>query len=136
MADSQKKLRVLIVDDDISFLCDMSVLLSSEFEIMTASGTRDAALMIEEFQPDCMLLDVNMPSHFGNDPATEGHDFLEHLRFTSEENKKNNLNIIIVSSSVSENQLQTDFDNSICAWFPKPPNLKKLKETIIKNKSL
>ncbi|MEK7630285.1 MAG: response regulator [Patescibacteria group bacterium] len=53
---------ILLVDDEENFLEVASVKLrSGGFEVVTANNAIDAISKAEEFQPDLILSDVNMP---------------------------------------------------------------------------
>jgi DNA-binding response OmpR family regulator len=65
--DSQnKKIKVLIAEDDVFILEMYSVKLSSEgFEVLTAGNGEEALKKIEEEKPDVVLLDLLMPKMDG-----------------------------------------------------------------------
>lgn len=58
--------RILAVDDESDVLLIIKTALHSEgFDVKTASSGPDALSMVEEFQPDLMILDLMMPEMTG-----------------------------------------------------------------------
>lgn len=54
--------RVLVVDDDVSILDTISSILTSEgYQVMAASGGREALAMMRSWHPTLVLLDMRMP---------------------------------------------------------------------------
>ncbi|MEJ5347678.1 MAG: response regulator [Desulfosoma sp.] len=82
--------RIVIIDDDPSFLeITGAILRRFGYEVMTASNTQDGLRLIEEEQPDLLVLDIMMAT------VDEGLRFAVKLR-QSEALRK--LPIIIVSA--------------------------------------
>lgn len=67
------KKRVLIVDDDanLSRLSGMILENSGKYEVMIVNESVRALPAASQFQPDVMLLDVDMPGKSGGDLASE-----------------------------------------------------------------
>lgn len=75
------KRKVLIVDDDVELVELMSdgFMLDNRFEIKTANNGFDAGMLVKEFRPDLVVLDVMLPDINGkevcqrvrNDPTME-----------------------------------------------------------------
>src|SRR5687767_7297404 len=59
--------RILIVDDDLQISAGLAALLSDDWEVRTAATGREAAVAFEEFSPDVVLLDVQLPDTTGID---------------------------------------------------------------------
>ncbi len=132
MKDWLEKPRVLIVDDDTEFISDLKVLLSSEFEILAASGTRRAMEILSERQPDCLLLDLNMPEYFGKDPKDEGLSFLKYLREDADPRMAARLPVIVLTARQGENPIENAGEYGIAGLYRKPPDIKHLKTAIWK----
>jgi CheY-like chemotaxis protein len=126
----QQKPLVLIVDDDADFVSDLAALLSSEFEIMSASDTREACDRWLEMRPDCILLDLNMPEYFGHDSAREGLAFLNHIRSAYESRTRALTPVIVVSACGDD--IATREAKALGAHhiFRKPLDIKHLKASI------
>jgi len=58
---TEPKVRVLAVDDDPDILKFTKTILAEEYEIITASDSENAPDKIIAYQPDILLLDVQMP---------------------------------------------------------------------------
>ena len=67
------KTRVLIVDDDVNLsrLSAMILENSEAYEVITEKDSRRALAVARQFQPEIMLLDVDMPHKTGGDLARE-----------------------------------------------------------------
>ena len=62
--NQQKKLRIIIVDDDEFITNELQKILQYEqYEVITAKNPKDADSLITNFQPNLMLLDLNMPGY-------------------------------------------------------------------------
>jgi CheY-like chemotaxis protein len=83
------KIRVLVVDDNKAFTDLMSGAFGDEFEVQTAE---DAALGLKkcsEWQPQVVLLDINMPSMNG----------IEFMRRMSLDRNTANIPVIVITAS-------------------------------------
>jgi len=61
-----RKLRILVVEDDVSVRLTISKLLSDQgYEVSTASDGFDALLRLQDTVPDLILSDLNMPQMSG-----------------------------------------------------------------------
>jgi CheY-like chemotaxis protein len=67
------KTRVLIVDDDVNLsrLSGMILENSGAYEVLTEKDSRRALAVARQFQPEILLLDVDMPHKTGGDLARE-----------------------------------------------------------------
>lgn len=66
--------RILLIDNDKDFLSDLSLLLSSDYEIITAVELKQAKSLIELKTPDIILLDLML------DKGQSGFELLDHFR--------------------------------------------------------
>jgi CheY-like chemotaxis protein len=126
----REKPRVLIVDDDDDFASDLGVLLSSEFEVRTATGTKQAWKLLGAHQPDCLLLDMNMPEFFGDDRSREGLSFLNHLRHHPELRRLNQVPVIVLTAYADVQTEQKARMYGVSVWCRKPPDIKRLTAAI------
>lgn len=53
--------RILIIEDNPDLLSILKELLSFEFEVATARRGEDGIALARTFQPDCVLLDLQLP---------------------------------------------------------------------------
>lgn len=121
---------VLIVDDDADFVSDLAIMLSSEFEIRSASNTREACDSWLEFHPDCILLDLNLPGYFSTQSEQEGLAFLEHLRTDYAVRSMPPTPVVVVSAFADENRAREARQKGADYIFHKPPNVNQLKASI------
>ena len=68
---------ILIVDDDPSIVAGLEALLSDEWEVRTAGTAREARAAFDDFSPDVVLLDMELPD-------ASGLDLLNELKMYSE----------------------------------------------------
>ncbi|WP_069988317.1 response regulator [Massilioclostridium coli] len=59
--------KILIVDDEISFLEILSDVLSKDFEVYTATGVLNALSVLRDKSVDCICSDLNMRDGTGLD---------------------------------------------------------------------
>jgi len=131
MAMWREKPKVLVVDDDLDFLSDISVMLSSEFEVTTVANTREAMHNWNSYKPDCVLVDMHMPRFFGDDPKTEGLSFITYMKQNFYDVKVNKTPVIIVSAFAGdETGRQRAGELGIRTMHKKPPDIRLLITSI------
>lgn len=59
--------KILLVDDDVSFLNILAMALTKDFEVYTATGVSEALSILEENYVDCVCSDLNMADGTGID---------------------------------------------------------------------
>lgn len=57
----QRKLKILLVDDDLINLKILSVILSEDYELEKVQFGQDALVSVKKFKPDIVLLDIMLP---------------------------------------------------------------------------
>ena len=57
----QEKKHILIIDDDIEILNALRILLEPKYKIMTISESLKVMSSLEDFQPDLIILDADLP---------------------------------------------------------------------------
>lgn len=130
MNNWQRKPRVLIVDDDDEFMADLKILLSSEFEVSTAMGTRRASELLAQHRFDCLLLDLQMPGYFGSNPDLEGLSFLGHIRADLNLDAKGRIPVIILTAHAGSGSMAAAEKYGISTLYQKPPDVKRLTAAI------
>jgi DNA-binding response OmpR family regulator len=116
MSGAQSK--ILVVDDEVKACQLFSRFLSSQgFLVQTASDGKEALIRVDEFQPNCILLDVRMP-----------HGGLELLsRFRK---KLPDSSIIMVSAIIEPGQVGDYLTEGAYACIKKPVDMNILLEKI------
>jgi len=130
MSNWQEKPRVLIVDDDDEFMADMKILLSPEFDVTTAMGTRRAHEMLSRQRYDCLLLDLRMPRHFGDNPDLEGLSFLRHLRTDTTMESTMDMPVIVLTAFGNQVARKAAGAHGVKTLYRKPPDIKRLTAAI------
>ena len=130
MALAPGKPRILIVDDDPDFISDITILLSSEFEIASAQDTVQAGDSWKKSPPECILLDLQMPKYYASDSRSEGLSFIAHLRKQPEGFKIGQVPVIVVTSSAGKAHIARAHQLGISNIYSKPFDIKKLVTTI------
>ena len=78
------KRKVLLVDDDVELVELMTKVLEEDgrFEIRTANTGFDAGMLVKEYRPDCIVLDVMLPDINGKEVChrVRGDNTLEDVR--------------------------------------------------------
>lgn len=70
--------RIMMVDDDLDLASIISMKLQSEgFDIKTVNDPEAALEVVKTYQPDLMLLDINMPGMNGTEYLIELRDIPE-----------------------------------------------------------
>ncbi|MCP4568785.1 MAG: response regulator [FCB group bacterium] len=128
----RNKPRLLIIDDDTDFISDLSIMLSTEFEIFSAATTPEACDRWMECRPNCVLLDLQLPEYFGDNPNTEGIAFLSHMKSDPPRPPIVNTPVVVISAHADENTDRMVSSLGVKNIYRKPPDLGQLKETIRK----
>ena len=110
MVASMIKSKILLVDDEIKACQLFSRFLSNQgFVVKTASDGKKALIQADEFQPNCILLDVRMP--YG------GLGLLSRFR------KKLQDSIIMVSTIIEPNHVRDYLDEGAYSCIENPVNM-------------
>lgn len=119
----QRRLRILIIDDDIStarFLARLFGILSDTVEVQVAHNAYQAGRRIIDFKPDVVLLDLFMPRH-------EGFDICRQIK---SDHDTSHIRVIAVTDYASHEYRQRIVINGAEACLHKPINHQELFETI------
>ena len=113
--------KILIVDDDLSDLETMKIVLEKEnYNVETADNGADALDLIKKDRPDMILIDIKMPT-------LSGYDLLRLLR----ERLNHHVKIAYVSIIPRSDVDLTDIDGFVQKPFM-PANLIKEAKRILK----
>lgn len=130
MRNWREKPRILVVDDDDEFISDLKILLSSEFEVCGATGTQRAREMLDDYRPDCLLLDLKMPVYFGDKPDDEGLSFLKHIRTDDTLQSVAKIPVIVLTARRELHSIEQAKEFGIASLYRKPPDINRLKTSI------
>jgi len=111
--------KVLVADDNKSFLMYMAILLRRMgFNVILAENGMEALKLIKQMQPDLVLLDCLMPK-------LDGMSVLRYLRSDTE---IAGLNIVMMSSNPKTLHSSEKFE--CCGLLPKPIQIEDLHESL------
>ncbi|QOP41165.1 response regulator [Sulfurimonas marina] len=123
MRYTQKKL--LVVDDESTNLHFLDAILGSDYDVHLASNASDAIESAQSFQPDLILLDIQMPDKNGFEVAEYLHKELQL-----------EIPIMFVTGSKEAESVKKALELGACDYIVKPfePNIiqKKVKNTLQK----
>lgn len=99
---------ILVIDDDVDFLEEIQSLLSEkDYNVVTCSDSEQVMLMIGDYVPNLILLDLAMPS-------MRGEDLLPIIRAKHPEIP------VIICTGLPESELQFLYRAGAKAIFQKP----------------
>src|SRR3954447_22011309 len=92
------KRKVLLVDDDPDLVEMIGKLLEEDgrFEVRTANNGFDAGMMVKEYRPDCIILDVMLPD-------INGKEVCQRVR---SDNTLEDVKIICISGMIEDDKIQ------------------------------
>ncbi len=115
------KSKILIVDDSVSYLSLVNSILSAEgYEVLTAKNLFKAYRLIQENEPDIILLDLLFPHE-------HGFTILKKLKINTE---YQHIPVIIISGDNNPETIKKAFDLGAIDFLSKPLNLQALKNKI------
>ncbi len=113
--------KVLLVDDERDFVEALSERLQMrDYSAAVVYGGEEALSIVEEDEPEVMVLDLKMP----------GIDGLEVLRRVKE--KHPNVEVIVLTGHGSEDAAKLCAELGACAYLEKPVDIEKLTEALQK----
>ncbi|MFP4024875.1 MAG: PleD family two-component system response regulator [Thiohalospira sp.] len=115
------KSKILIVDDSVSYLSLVNGILSAEgYEVLTAKNLFKAYRLIQDNEPDIILLDLLFPHE-------HGFTILKNLKLNAE---YQHIPVIIISGDNNPETIKKAFDLGAIDFLSKPLNLQALKNKI------
>ncbi|RJP60817.1 MAG: sigma-54-dependent Fis family transcriptional regulator [Ignavibacteriales bacterium] len=110
------KTRILIIDDDKDFINDITILLSQEYECVSASNSREGFRLFHEKSPDVILLDLMLKDE------TNGIEVLK--KFKTEDD---HTPVIMITDYSSVDTAVEAIKLGASDYISKSPNLEELK---------
>ncbi len=115
IADPDKKLRILVVEDDLSILTGLSMSLRFEgFEVLQAQDGRTGLQKALDEEPDLMVLDVMLPQ-------MNGFELLEELR-----TRGSSIPVVVLSAKGVESDRVMGLNLGADDYLAKPFGLQEL----------
>ena|SRR5882724_7404427 len=118
-------INVLLVEDDriCNFVSEkMLEMIGFDLDIRTALNGKEALAVLKDYSPDIILLDLDMP-------IMNGFDFLEAFKNLDLPNKEN-VKIVIVSSSDNPKDIAYAKQNGIDKYLVKPIEVASLRAAL------
>jgi len=112
------KRKVLIVDDDPDLVDMMSKVLEDDgrFEVRIAANGFDAGMMVKEYRPDLIVLDVMLPD-------INGKEVCQRVRA---DNTLEDVRIICISGMIEDDKIQELKDSGADDFLHKPFEIEEL----------
>ncbi len=121
---SNEKKNVLYIEDNPANLRLVTQILSrsEDINLLTALEPLRGLELAKEYQPDLILLDINLP-------GISGYDVLDELR---KNQQTENIPVIAISANAMEKDLQKGKDAGFSDYITKPIDVVELLETVNK----
>ncbi len=117
--DEQMKKKVLLVDDIKEFRSMIRILLSGNYDVVTAEDGEEAQSMMHRgLHPDVIITDLIMP-------RMDGYQLISYMK---NDGKLKNIPIIVLSNVDKSDYKRNLKVNDICSYILKPFNASELKE--------
>ena len=116
------KRKTLIVDDDpelVELIRD-SLEADGRFEIRIANNGFDAGMMVKEYHPDIIVLDIMLPD-------INGKEVCQRVR---SDPALDDVKIVCISGMVEKDKIQDLLDSGANSFVPKPFEIEKLLEVL------
>lgn len=112
--------KILIVDDDVTQLRIANKMLREEYEILTATNGQNALALIQQQNPDVILLDIEMPNMNGYEVMTEINNCIN-------AHKEVEIPVIFITSHKDDESELTGFNMGAYDFIRKPFNPEIMK---------
>ncbi len=120
MTQTTPHAKILVVDDEKKNQNILKRFLENkQFLVAVADDGNDALVKIEEFDPECVLLDIQMPN-------LNGIDTLKEIK-----NRRPKVEVIILTASTSLSTADECFARGAFSVLEKPVNLEYLHTKIV-----
>ena len=114
--------KILIVDDDVEIVTLIQDMLERDgrFEVRSANNGFDAGMMVKEYHPDLIVLDVMLPD-------INGKEVCQRVR---NDKTMDDVRIICISGMVEENRIQDLRNSGADEFLAKPFDVDVLQKNI------
>jgi len=121
-------MKILAIDDQQLILLSVQKRLTElGYEVKTANSTEDGIMLFNDFKPDLVLLDMNMPEMSGK-TVTEctGTEVVKYIRVFM----KRDTPILVMSGNTNESVILENFNLGINDYLKKPVSLDEMAARI------
>ena len=119
-----KKIRLLLVEDDASNVKIYSIFLNDFCDISVAKNSEEAFILADQYEYDCILMDINLGK------GLSGVDITKALRA---QEKYKDIPIIACTAYALEGDKENFLEIGCSHYIAKPSRREKLREIIIKS---
>ncbi|HEX7050609.1 MAG TPA: response regulator [Longimicrobiales bacterium] len=113
--------KILIVEDNLDLLAILRELLSVEHEVETARRGEEAVLRAKEFEPDLVILDLQLPSMDG----------IEAGRWIKKELEPRRVAILALTALAQAGDPEAILASGCCdAYMAKPASLEDIRSAV------
>ena len=123
---SQKKILLVIDDNEIVLKTTSMKLQSAGYEVFTALDGSEGVAAVRRVKPDLVLLDITFPPDVSG-MSWDGFRIMDWLHRVDETKK---IPIIVISGVVEEKNKQRATSAGAVAFFPKPVNFDQMIKVI------
>lgn len=116
------KRKILLVDDDVDIVSLIEDVLNRDgrFEVRSVNNGFDAGMMVKEYHPDLIVLDIMLPD-------INGKEVCQRVRSNK---SMDDVRIICISGMVEENRIKDLIDSGANDFMQKPFDVDRLLEKI------
>ncbi len=118
--------KILIVDDGSENVTLLDLVLRKNYTIMTAENGQEALDCVEEFMPDLILMDINMP-------VMDGYEATRRLKANE---KTSSIPVIIVTALMDNEEVIKGFEVGAVDFITKPISIEEMRQRVITHLSL
>lgn len=108
--------KILIIEDDAIFASVLKTILSSKYETDTVFDGFEALKKIEQFKPDLIILDINLPKLSGFEVA----------KILKNNESTKNIPIIMLTALSQDINIKRGYESGCEDYLVKPFNLQHL----------
>jgi len=113
-------MKILAIDDQLLILLSLEKRLKElGYDVMTADSGEKGISIYKDFQPDLIIVDINMPK-------MSGLDVVKHIRIE----EKSNTPIMVMSGNTDEKIIVNGFDLGIDDYMKKPVSLNEVSARV------
>jgi CheY-like chemotaxis protein len=123
---SQKKILLVIDDNEIVLKTTSMKLQSAGYDVFTALDGSEGVAAVRRVKPDLVLLDIAFPPDVSG-MSWDGFRIMDWLRRVDETKK---IPIIVISGVVEEKNREYATNRGAVAFFPKPVNFDEMIKVI------
>ena len=123
-------MKILAIDDQQSIRISVKKKLTElGYEVETANSNEDGILLYNSFNPDLVLLDMNMPEMSGYDEVLyTGIEVVKFIRLFM----RRDTPIIVMSGNTDESVINENYKLGVNHYLKKPASLEELAQRIEK----